>query len=238
MSKHSGLIVRHSLMDRLTHWANAVLWILLFLTGLALLDGEAAPIGVWYPDGVRALLGGGGNLLAVHIVLGFIWGIWLLLSIVLNLKGVRFFLGHVLKIYPGDWAWITRKPFILAIGGKMTRKLGISTEIPPQSYYNIGQRGFAVAAILGCIVLACTGLLMFAGTYGMFSTTVLGWCVTLHFLAAGLVFAGLIIHVYMAALVKEERPGLVSMFTGTVPVEFAKESHGLWYEEVREESGK
>jgi formate dehydrogenase subunit gamma len=55
-----------------------------------------------------------------------------------------------------------------------------------------------------------------------------GWAVTLHYLAVGLVFAGLLVHIYMAAISPEEKPGFRSMFTGTVPRDYARHHHGLW----------
>jgi formate dehydrogenase subunit gamma len=59
---------------------------------------------------------------------------------------------------------------------------------------------------------------------------VVGWAVTLHYLAVGLVFAGLLVHIYMAAISPEEKPGFRSMFTGSVPEDYARHHHGLWVE--------
>lgn len=233
-----ALMKRHSLADRLIHWTNAVCWLILLCTGLALLDGESAPFGPGYPAFMRRMVSGEGNLLSLHIGLGIFWMCAFLVYIVTNFKSVRFFLSRIFQLVSGDGAWLTRQPFILALGKKQTAKLGISTEIPPQGYYNIGQRGFGIISIVGCITLMTTGLVMSAGTLGMFSHGVLSWSITIHFLAAGLVFAGLLIHVYMAALVRAERPGLISMFTGTVTEHYAKHHHGAWYEEVMGEGKK
>jgi formate dehydrogenase subunit gamma len=51
---------------------------------------------------------------------------------------------------------------------------------------------------------------------------------------AGVVFAGLLIHIYMAAIAAGELPALISMFTGTVPEKYAEHHHKLWYERVKE----
>jgi len=46
----------------------------------------------------------------------------------------------------------------------------------------------------------------------------------------GLVFAGLLVHIYMAAISPEEKPGFRSMFTGVVPEDYARHHHALWVE--------
>ena len=46
------------------------------------------------------------------------------------------------------------------------------------------------------------------------STTLVAWAVVLHFVAVGLVFSGLMIHVYMGAVFPEEKPAFFSMITG------------------------
>jgi formate dehydrogenase subunit gamma len=51
----------------------------------------------------------------------------------------------------------------------------------------------------------------------------------------GFVFAGLLIHVYMAAIAAGERPAFISMFTGKVPEDYARHHHRLWYEEKKKD---
>ena len=58
------------------------------------------------------------------------------------------------------------------------------------------------------------------------------WSILIHFITVGLVFAGLLIHIYMAAIAKGELPALISMFTGKVPADYAKHHHRFWFEEV------
>ena len=53
-----------------------------------------------------------------------------------------------------------------------------------------------------------------------------------HFITGGLVFAGLLIHIFMAAIATGEQPALISMFTGTVPEDYARHHHRLWLEDL------
>jgi formate dehydrogenase subunit gamma len=118
--------------------------------------------------------------------------------------------------------------------GRMT--VGVGGELPPQGYYNMGQKAFAQASVLGGAAIALTGLvLLLSGKVLPDSATALiGWAVTLHYLAVGLVFAGLLVHIYMAAISPEEKPGFRSMFTGSVPEDYARHHHGLWVQGLEE----
>ena len=58
------------------------------------------------------------------------------------------------------------------------------------------------------------------------------WSILIHFITSGLVFAGLLIQIYMAAISRGEWPALISMFTGKVPADYAEHHHRFWFEEV------
>ena len=59
------------------------------------------------------------------------------------------------------------------------------------------------------------------------------WAILIHFVTVGLVFAGLLIHVFMASIAAGEQPAFISMFTGTVPEDYARHHHKLWLDEVK-----
>jgi len=52
----------------------------------------------------------------------------------------------------------------------------------------------------------------------------------IHFIAVGGVFAGVILHVYMGAIMPEERQAFFSMFSGKVNGLYAYLHHRKWYE--------
>lgn len=68
----------------------------------------------------------------------------------------------------------------------------------------------------------------------MIDPFVVQWSILIHFVTVGIVFAGLLIHIYMASIAAGELPVLISMFTGTVPEEYAKHHHKFWYDEIRD----
>ncbi len=222
-------IRRHERSDILIHWFNAGCWLVLLISGLGLIKNERLnPLGAWLPDGLRALFGGGtaggAVLLVIHEVAGVVWVLGLAAYLAVNAAGARFFLREVFSVRPGDLSWLVRKM------GRMT--VGIGGELPPQGYYNMGQKAFAQASVLGGAAIVATGLvlLLSAKLLPAAATGLIGWAVALHYLAVGLVFAGLLVHIYMAAVSPEEKPGLRSMFTGQVPEDYARHHHGLWLE--------
>jgi len=191
------------------------------------------PLGAWLPNALRAMFGGGSAggamLLVIHEVVGVVWLVGMLCYMGANARGAVFFLREVFSVRPGDFVWMVRKM------GRMT--LGVGGELPPQGYYNMGQKAFAQASVLGGIVIGVTGMVLLASDkiVPASAVTLVGWAVTLHYLAVGLVFAGLLVHIYMAAISPEEKPGFRSMFTGTVPEEYARHHHGLWVDALDKE---
>jgi len=231
---------RHDTSDIFIHWFNAVCWLLLLLTGVGLIQNPAIdPFGSGYPRALRSLVGGGGNLLAIHIWLGLVWIAGFLFYLIVNLRGARFFLAEVFSISPvRDMGWMIRKMVLMTLGPKPLKAMGMNPDLPDQGYYNMGQKAFAQASVVGGVIIAVTGVVMYLSdrTFGAEATGLVSWAVTLHFIAVGLVFAGLLVHIYMAAISPEERPGFKSMFTGVVPGEYAKHHHRLWWEKVKSES--
>ncbi|MBI9079271.1 MAG: cytochrome b/b6 domain-containing protein [Pseudodesulfovibrio sp.] len=228
---------RHDGSDIFMHWFNAVCWLLLLLTGIGLIQNPVIdPLGSGYPAVLRSLVGGGGNLLLLHEALGILWIIGFLVYLIINFKGARFFLAEVFAISPArDMLWMVKKMVLMTLGPKPLKMLGMDPVLPDQGYYNMGQKAFAQASVVGGVVIAVTGVVMFLSdrTFGAAATGMIGWAVTLHFITVGLVFAGLLVHIYMAAISPEERPGFKSMFTGVVPGEYAKHHHRLWFDKVQ-----
>ena len=228
---------RHDASDIFIHWFNAACWLLLLLTGVGLIQNPAIdPFGSGYPAALRSLVGGGTNLLVIHEAIGVLWILGFVFYLAVNFKGARFFLAEVFTVSPGrDLPWIFKKMILMTLGPKALKTMGQDPNLPEQGYYNMGQKAFAQASVVGGVVIAVTGVLMLLSdrTFGAESTGMIGWAVALHFIAVGVVFAGLLVHIYMAAISPEERPGFRSMFTGVVPDDYAKHHHRLWWDKVR-----
>ena len=231
------MIRRHSRSAIFMHWFNAVCWIFLLFSGFALLVGEMQPIGQWWINLWQGIFGDRG-LLVAHLAVGTVWvAVYVLYILLFCRKEVLPFLREVTTFHiKSDIEWCMKKGLWLVLGPRKTMKLGIDPALPPQGFYNAGQRMVAVLAVLASIGLAVTGVVMgfFSGNvdYAV-SETALQWCIFIHFCCAGLMAIFLPVHIYMAALAPGEGPALRSMFTGFVPEHHAEHHNPLWYEALK-----
>lgn len=231
------MIRRHSRYAIFMHWFNAVCWLFLLFSGLALLVNPLVqPVGEWWSALWLWLFGGEHRLLNAHVAVAIIWiAVYLVYLPLRSRKEVIPFLKEIFRLNPvTDTIWCLRKGLRLTIGEKMMRRLGLNPELPPQGFYNAGQKLAAIAVVACSLLLVATGapMVYFSGTAGM--ETLLQWCIVLHFAAAGIMVIVLPIHIYMAAAAPGEGPALHSMFTGYVPEDFVKRHNPLWYKELNE----
>lgn len=221
------------------HWFNAVCWIFLLFSGFALLAGEMQPVGKWWINLWQGVFGDRG-LLVAHLAVGSVWVVVYALYIVIFCRReVLPFLREVTTFHmKSDIEWCMKKGLWLVLGPKRTMKLGIDPALPPQGFYNAGQRMVAVMAVIASIGLAVTGIIMgfFSGNveYAL-SETVLQWSIFVHFCCAGIMAILLPVHIYMAALAPGEGPALRSMFTGFVPERHIEHHNTLWYEALKKD---
>jgi formate dehydrogenase subunit gamma len=230
------MIKRHTAFSIFMHWFNAVCWAFLLVTGVGLIKNDRLdPIGGWWPDMIRGIFGGGENLLLAHVICGFIWvAVFFVFAVVRLRKEVGFFIREIFTFSPAnDILWIIKKGIQMTMGYRMLERLGFEPKIPGQGFYNAGQKLFAIPAIFGGIAIAVTGIIMYSSKFTIIDPVIVQWSILIHFVAAGVVFAGLLIHIYMASIAAGELPALISMFTGTVPEEYAKHHHKFWYDEVK-----
>lgn len=224
------MIRRHSAPAVFMHWCNACCWLLLTFTGFALLaNPEMQPVGRWWSDLWHDLFGGLG-LLRLHIFAGLFWLAAYIVYILARCKAdVLPFLREILAVRPAaDLRWCGLKALWLTIGPRGMRRLGLSGELPPQGFYNAGQRLVALIAVVCGVMLALTGLVLLFLSGASASASALRWCLLLHFCSAGVMAVLIPVHIYMAALAPGEGPALRSMLTGMVPLAHAREHNPLW----------
>ena len=229
-------IKRHDKINIFMHWFNAVCWIFLLLTGLGLIKNPDLQIlGGGWANMMHNVFGSGEALLAVHIAAGFIWsGGFILYSIIFCKKHVIPFVKEVLTVSPyQDTMWLIKKGIYMTLGNKMLKRLGLDPHLPDQGFYNVGQKIFAIPSLFGGIIIAVTGFIMVVSDKWITDTGIVQWAILIHFVTVMLVFAGLFIHVYMAGIAAGEKPAFISMFTGTVPEDYAEHHHKLWYDKLK-----
>jgi formate dehydrogenase subunit gamma len=219
-------LVKHYTANILTHWFNVFMWLLLLPTGLAILLGKAYP---FVPEAwnnlVRNMFGGLAPLISWHAVWGQIWIVLLTFNVLVGFR--KYFIPFAatrMFMDRDDWKWLMIRP--LQMFGLMKNR-----ELPPQDAYNGGQKLYSYLVVVGTLLIGATGLIM---TYSKIFPTqfqwIIQWAMPIHFISVGMVFAGVIIHVYMGAIMPEERQAFFSMFSGKVNGLYAYLHHRKWYE--------
>ncbi len=228
------MIRRHNRKSIFLHWFNALCWALLLPTGIGLLENkDLQPLGAWFPELMSTIFGGPENLLLFHEICGIIWaGVFLVYSIAFVRSESVPFLREIFSFsLRNDLVWLIRKMTLMTAGSSVLKRLGQDTSLPEQGFYNAGQKMFAIPAVLGGVVIAVSGSIM-AFSKLFVDPVPVQWSILLHYIAVCLVFAGLLVHIFMASIAKGEQPAFRSMFTGMVPEEFAKEHNSLWYKSI------
>jgi formate dehydrogenase subunit gamma len=201
-------IERFTGFERFVHWLTATSFIILGLTGLNIRFGRSVLMPLFGEDAF-ASISAFGKLLHNYTSFAFMAGIVLMLLI---------WIGHNLPA-KGDGAWI-------AAGGGILKK-GVH---PPAGKFNAGQKLIFWAVILLGGAIAVTGLLMmfpfyFSSMSGMQLATFLH--AVLAIILIGVIFA----HIYIGTIGMQG--AFDAMGTGKVDINWAKEHHSRWVDEVQ-----
>ena len=226
-------IERFNLIERTAHWLTAVSFIVLALTGLNMLYGRHVLLPILGPEIFSAIsMAGkyGHNFLAFAFMVGvvMIFVLW-----------VRHNIPTML-----DLKW-------LAVGGGLFKK-GVH---PPAAKFNAGQKLIFWSVIVGGVCISLSGVaLLFPFEFAFFAKTfqtlnIFGFGLPenltmmqemqlsqLWHSIVGLALIAIVIgHIYIGSLGMEG--AFEAMGSGQVDINWAKEHHALWVEEVRSGAG-
>jgi len=199
---HRGELLRHPVYTRFLHWSVAIFFILSLLTGFAIYSP-------WLFQFLAPLFGGGARTRALHPWFGLVFEVFFLFQFV-NWFG------------PMAWTAADRR-WVKRIRGYVTNEKGLEEE--EVGFFNGGQKLYFWSIALSSVLFLTTGLLLW------FDDTMPRWSVAvsyvIHDLAALLMLAGFIIHIYEGTA---HQPGTFrSMINGTVTEKWAWTHHPAWF---------
>jgi formate dehydrogenase subunit gamma len=198
------LLQRYSDSERMNHWFIALMFVLAALSGLAFFHPSLFFL--------SNLFGGGSWARILHPFMGVV--------MVVAFLGLFFRLWRDNVITDADREWKQHM-------GDMLR--GNKDAMPPVGKYNYGQKMVFWASAVSLAVLLVTGLMFWRPWFApFFSVPVLRIAVLLHSVAAVVLVAATIMHVYAAIWVKGS---VRAMTRGTVTEGWAKVNHPLWHRE-------
>jgi len=200
-----GELLRHPVYTRVLHWLVAIAFVLSLLSGFAVYSP-------WLFRFLTPIFGGGAMTRFLHPWFGLFFDI--------------FFLFQFLNwCAPMLWTEADRR-WLKRIKAYTTNEDKIESE--DVGFFNGGQKLYFWAIVLSGVLFLVTGLLMW------FDNAVGRWLVAvsyvIHDLAALLMLAGFIIHIYEGTAAM---PGTFrAMADGTVTEKWAWTHHPAWYRQV------
>jgi formate dehydrogenase subunit gamma len=202
---HRGELLRHPVYTRFLHWSVAIFFILSLLTGFAIYSP-------WLFQWITPLFGGGPRTRLLHPWFGLLFTIF-------------FFFQFLNWVAPMAWREADRR-WMKRLRQYATNEDRVESE--DVGFFNGGQKLYFWAIVVSGILFLITGLLMW------FDDLVGRWIVAvsyvIHDLAALVMLAGFIIHVYEGTA---HQPGTFrSMIDGTVTEDWARTHHPAWYQEA------
>jgi len=224
---------RHTFSAIWIHWFNAACWLFLTATGIGLVDNKSMqPISMWWPEFMQQIFGGSVHLFEAHVICGSIWIAGMAVSAALFIKNETLpFLREIFSFsFRKDTLWLIQEAAGRTIGLRRLARAGIDPKRPDQGFYNAGQKLFAVCALFCGMMVAGSGIILVLSKDVMDAAEIVQWAILIHFVAAGVIFAGLLLHIYMAAIAPGQRPALISMLTGFMSGAYARRHHRRWYD--------
>lgn len=200
---------RFSGFERFVHWGVAISFVLLALTGFAILFGKHVLLPIIGQDGLGALLNVGK---LVHNYVGPAFAVFLVLMFVAFLRDNVW--------HASDALWIRKA------GGLM------SGEHVPSGRFNFGEKTWFWFGVtfLG-LTVAISGLIMDFPNLGDWSRADMQTANIVHAIGAILMLGLAFGHIYMGTLGAEG--AYESMKTGYVDETWAREHHEQWYHDVK-----
>jgi len=210
-------IERFNRWERTVHWATAITFIVLAVTGILILFGKQILL-PWMGHTIFYWCA----LLSKYLH-NFVGPLFILCSVLMFTTFVKRNLFHRL-----DWQWLRR-------GGGFRQH-----EHVPAGFFNAGEKiWFWGGVVLLGLLMSVTGLMM---NFPYFKNIGMNWGLTryllqvadyLHIVGATLYIAGAMGHIYIGTL---GTPGAYhAMRHGTVNENWAHSHHELWYNDLRDE---
>jgi formate dehydrogenase subunit gamma len=201
----AGLVPRYTQRERLTHWAVALAYVALFLSGLALFH----PFFYW----LSALFGGGALMRVIHPFLGAAFAI-LFFAYALPLWGAN-------RLLPSDRVWLR---------GMFRYMNRAGEDVPVEGKFNAGQKLMYWSMIAVIAALLVTGLFMWRPYFApLLAAAARRSAGLIHAAVAFVMFVGIGIHVYAAYWTKGS---IRAMTRGTVTRAWARFHHPGWYAKI------
>jgi formate dehydrogenase subunit gamma len=198
----------------LSHWVNAGSFFVLYISAL--------PMYTEFFDWLYVVFGGPENARLIHRIAAVTFMLPLPILILFDRQGLRRWTKNIFSFKKHDRQFLTEFP---------KEFFGKKVHPPKQDFFNAGEKMNSWLMIITAIMLIGSGLIMWFPQF--FTQAIIMWAYPIHNIGLGLSAAVAVAHIYMS--IKLAKPSLQGIFKGEVSEEYAKDHHGRWYDEIKEE---
>lgn len=219
--KERGLVVRHSLIELVEHWAIALSGLVLLITGIF----ELPMANRYYITSLPGLGWSGDFIKSLYIHYAA--------SVVFIAAAVFHLLYHGIR---GEWGMLP-KPGDIGASIQVIKSFFGKGEEPPFEKYLPEQRLAYIGMAFIIAMLILSGLVKtYKNLYAPdMSLTLVLWATWIHNIFFMLFILAFIAHI-AALVLKPNRPMIRGIFTGTVKLDYARHRHPLWIAAIAPET--
>lgn len=207
---NTKMIKRFSAVVRFTHWMYAISFIVLAITGYMVYGSEL--------DWMEPMFGGLTGATVVHRVAGCFLIASIVISLLIRPSEILSWIRECFSFNKNDVGFMLTFPY---------KFLGIKKKIPPQGFFNGGEKVNSLIQIISGAALIITGLFMW-----LTPDTAPLWMYPLHTVFMVVGSAGAIGHIYLAALNPVSNEAIRAIINGDISEKYMIENHQQWYDDV------
>lgn len=200
-------ILRYTPFERVSHWMTAIIFVLLALSGLTFFYPSFYPL--------NQLFGGGVWTRILHPFFG--------VAMVISF-GVEFFHYrqlNVMNVTPTDREWLRHVREMMD---------GDDRNMPEAGKFNGGQKLMFWLLVACMVLLILSGIVIWRAYFSfLFPVAVVRFASVVHAVAASIIIATIMFHIYMAIWTKES---IDAMLYGQVRRAWAKQHHAAWFRQM------
>lgn len=200
-------IIRFTAWQRIVHWFTATLFVVLGLTGVAILYGRAVLIPLMGKDAFSVVAMASKH---IHNFVGPLFVIAVMMLVVTFIAG-NFYAR-------GDLEWLKKGGGIVGSGHASCGR------------YNLGEKSWFWLATVAGVLVAGSGLVLDFPNFGQ-TRAVMQWGEVVHAVSALIFTSASFGHIYIGTLGMQG--AIDAMAKGHVDANWAKEHHDRWYEDMK-----
>ena len=213
-------VIRFGATERAFHWAFAIPFLGLLLSGLPL----SFPVLRTWITGYSPEIG-----VRLHLVCGVAWLLGPALVVVFgDRRALAMAASDLFVIVRRELSWLRQLPRWLT---------GLACEMRGVGRFNAGQKLNGLFVAMTSVLFAVTGVILWivwqspgsVSTGGLLGQAIVGWSRYLHYLLTVLMLAPLLGHIALAAVHPRTKESLRGMLFGAVDAEWARKHHPVWY---------